>query len=193
MSDFESAHFNEEDDNEEDRSENFEDWVENEDDLIAVRSLFCDTVFPSIEGLIDHHRSVYGFDLLEIISETCVDEQDIIMLVNFIRNRTTVAQPRGDLQSYVIELKERIACKEFRDPNLFMAPACEDDPMLFLLHDCLIRVDPARFNFLSADDLEDIDIHGAAAVDIPFSTNALNSELLQLVNEHAALNGGSDV
>lgn len=120
----------------------FEDWEEQEE-TEKVQSLFCDTVLDSVNALIIHESEVHGFDLKQAVANLGCDDQSVIMLVNFIRSKVRAANASSfEIDStFVNQITEELASKEFLKDDSYMIPVISEDPLLYLLHDTLTNED----------------------------------------------------
>ncbi|KAG5675485.1 hypothetical protein PVAND_005385 [Polypedilum vanderplanki] len=77
---------NEENNNDSD-SDDEEKWIEiNEDnDSVNIRCLFCSSEFPSIENSFEHLQNVHQFNLVEYKTKFSMDFYSYIKMINFIR------------------------------------------------------------------------------------------------------------
>lgn len=114
----------------------FEDWEEEEDDVISAKSLFCDEVFPSIALLMEHDMTTYGFSLQEAALSLGMGDLSLIMLINFIRRKVQEANQKIDA-AFIDGIKKELSDRSFLQSDENMIPAIQDDPLLFLLRDAL--------------------------------------------------------
>jgi type I protein arginine methyltransferase len=120
---------------------NLSDWSSDGEENVEVKDLFSSKVFSSVSELISHTKAAHNFDIAEIVgSFGAEDEITIILLINFIRS--TVASCEGQVNPLFIEqLKETIMKKEFLNKEEYMIPYLQDDNLLFLLGETLLRFD----------------------------------------------------
>ena len=106
-----------------------------------MKDLFSAEVFSSVPELISRTKAIYNFDIAEIVSSFgAEDEITIILLINFIRS--SVASCEGQVNPLFIEqLKETILKKEFLNKEEYMIPFMQDDNLLFLLGETLLKFD----------------------------------------------------
>lgn len=124
---------------EEDNDIQFEDWVEDEDDVVEIKTLFDPTVVSSVESLLEYDVAHYGFNFKEVIAKSCTDEAEVIMLINFIRARVAAIETIPD-KSFIDQLRSDINTKSFNQPDIYMKPVIEDDPLLYLYEDTLLAM-----------------------------------------------------
>jgi protein arginine N-methyltransferase 3 len=132
----------EEDNSVEQEDKEFNEWVEDEEEAIRVKSLFSDTQLGSIESLIEHDKQKFQFDLKQVVEDVCTDDLSFIRLINFIRSSVNEISEVSAAQ--VSEITETIYSKVFLNEDRFMRPAQENDPLLYLYEDI--------FDFGDGDD-----------------------------------------
>ena len=138
------------DDLKSDSEDNFSDWEDDEDEVI-VKSLFSDARLTSIEQFLIHDMEMFDFNLSEIVSSMKFDNVLLIMLINMIRRRVKeIGEPNVDA-SFIRLLKEDIHRENLLRDDINMIPIFQDDPVLFLLWDELLK------NGAVADDEDDDD------------------------------------
>lgn len=115
---------------------NFDDWVEEQDEEVHIKSLFNEDVLASVELLVSHDFDLFNFDLKLIVSENCSDDASVIMLINFIRSK--VAKIPSVNQDFITDLLQQIESKVYLQNEEYMKPVIEDDPLLYLYEDSLI-------------------------------------------------------
>lgn len=129
----------------------FDDWEEDGDEDVTVKSLFSAMLFPSVKALLAHDRETYGFDLCEAAAAVQYDDIALIMLVNFIRRRVeecnvsssssiaSSSNAKSVDSSFIEKLKLELTTREFLQDDTNMIPILNDDPVLFLLRDALVE------------------------------------------------------
>jgi hypothetical protein len=130
----------------------FEDWNE-DDETIEVKSLFNNTFYSSIEELIHKELEIYNFNLKEAILQVGFTDQNIIMLINFIRSLANNAEKLDSV--FIEELNNLIYKKDFLNNNEFMKPQLNDDPLLYLLTETLVCLYPNQF-IQEEDEIEKV-------------------------------------
>lgn len=133
-----------------DSDDNFEDWEEEEDEDFIVTSLFSAVTLTNIQSFLLYDNQNYGFDLSEIVSVGKYDNIGLIMLVNMIRRRVKEASAEIDAK-FISDLKSEILRGDLLQDDSNMHPVLQEDPVLFLLWDVLVK------NGVIADDDDDIE------------------------------------
>lgn len=131
-------------DDEEDVAEkdNFNGWVEDEDDGEEFKSLFCDKTFKTIRDLIDHDKGVYGFDLEAVVHGVVTDDVSFIKLINYIR--ASVKSWDDCNVEKVSHLHEDIVTNKSFSDDKYMIPQLENDVLLFFFEEA--------FPFIAEDE-----------------------------------------
>jgi 2-polyprenyl-3-methyl-5-hydroxy-6-metoxy-1,4-benzoquinol methylase len=113
------------------------DTVDEEDEVVAVKSLFDGgVVYGSLDELISKDKAEFGFDLKEAIGsiDGYDDPMKLIMLVNFIRsevrNYDELKEPINTMK-----LKFDISKKEFLSDEKYMIPVVSEDQLLVLIQE----------------------------------------------------------
>jgi hypothetical protein len=119
-------------DDEEDAAEkdNFDGWVEQDDEVIEFKSLFGEHTFPSLRELIDHDRNTFGFDLDQVVSSVVEEDISFIQLINFVRFVVN-SWDECTLEKVQNLQEDILGNKSFRDDK-FMFPQIPNDPVLYL-------------------------------------------------------------
>jgi type I protein arginine methyltransferase len=138
--------------------DNFEDWEDDEDEEIFVKSLFSNSNHNSMEKFMQHDKDNFGFDLLEVVAASKFDDIRLIKLVNMIRRRVKDAGEHAIDPTFISNLKSDILRDDLLDDQDNMLPVLREDPVLFLLRDELVK------NGIMADDDDDDDDVQAAEV-----------------------------
>jgi protein arginine N-methyltransferase 3 len=94
--------------------------VENE----TFISLLDDEVFADIASMLNHCKSKYDFDFLDLKQKLAFDFYDGVKLVNFIRSQVHNGQP----------VSSNISREDFADDK-FLKPVLEDDALIINLDD----------------------------------------------------------
>ena len=131
--------------------DNFEDWEDDEDEEIIVKSLFSNSNHNSMEKFMQHDKDNFGFDLLEVVAASKFDDIRLIKLVNMIRRRVKDAGEHAIDPTFISNLKSDILRDDLLDDQDNMLPVLREDPVLFLLRDELVK------NGIMADDDDDDD------------------------------------
>jgi protein arginine N-methyltransferase 3 len=122
--------------------DNFSDWEE-DDEEVMVKSLFSDIQLPSIKLFLEYDKDNFNFDLQEIIAASKYDDIGLIMLINMIRRRVImlINKSTGAIVDslFIDELKNEISNGDFLGHELNMRPVLDEDPVLFLLRDALVK------------------------------------------------------
>eukprot|EP00775_Hariotina_reticulata_P002332 gene2332-2640_t len=63
----------------------WQDWDNDDEENDATKSLFSDAVLPSPEAAFEHDGRHHSFDIRQFKIERCLDDYDIIKVINFIR------------------------------------------------------------------------------------------------------------
>lgn len=135
---------NDEDDMSDEEDQEFNEWVEEDEDVILVFSFFeKNKTFSSIESLMEDHKVHFNFDLKQIVKDICSDVMDYIKLINFIRSRAKELSTADDVSS----IANDIYSKQFLKNDQYMIPVLQDDPLLCLYEDI--------FSELGEDDEDD--------------------------------------
>ena len=121
--------------------QNFDDWVEDNDEVISVKSLFNEEMLSSISALVTHDMTNYRFDLKDVMQRLCKDDRAAIMLINFIRKQVAATDTINE--QWITELRRRLDENEFFNDESNMMPFLEDDPLLFLYEDNLVTFEDA--------------------------------------------------
>ena len=132
--------------------DNFEDWEDDEDEEIIVKSLFSNSNHNSMEKFMQHDKDNFGFDLLEVVAASKFDDIRLIKLVNMIRRRVKDAGEHAIDPTFISNLKSDILRDDLLDDQDNMLPVLREDPVLFLLRDELVK------NGIMADDDDDDDV-----------------------------------
>jgi type I protein arginine methyltransferase len=135
-----------------DGDDNFEDWEDDEDEEIVVKSLFSNSNHASMRQFLQHDKENHGFDLLEVVAASNFDDIRLIKLVNMIRRRVKDAGEHAIDPSFINKLKSDILRDDLLDDKQNMLPVLREDPVLFLLRDELVK------NGIMADDDDDDEI-----------------------------------
>lgn len=103
-----------------------EGWEDAEPDVETeiFISLLDDDVFTDITSMLNHCKSKYNFDFLELKQKLASDFYDGVKLVNFIRTQTHNGQP----------VSSNISREDFADDK-FLKPVLEDDALIINLDD----------------------------------------------------------
>ncbi len=121
-------------DGESDR-DNFDDWVEDEEDNPPIKSLFDSHQFSSISSFLQYQIEKFQFDLNSIVHAKCRNSFDFIKLVNFIRHFSLTESEKGENEAlsamHLENLKAMIAEDRWMAEE-FMRPVLPDDSLLFL-------------------------------------------------------------
>lgn len=133
-----------------DSDDNFSDWEDDEDEVV-VKSLFSDARLTSIKQFLIHDMETFDFNLPEIVSSMKLDNVSLIMLINMIRRGVKETGEQNVDASFIKQLKEDIHRENLLRDDINMIPILQDDPVLFLLWDELLR------NGAVADDEDDDD------------------------------------
>jgi len=115
--------------------EDYDDWEEEEED-VEVKSLFGDMVFTSVNALIAHDKSTFGFDLKEAVGLVGTGDLTLIVLINFLRRKAAEAANAG-VAIDASALMALVAKGEFLTDEQYLIPPMQDDALLFLLQDAL--------------------------------------------------------
>ncbi|KAH0832399.1 S-adenosyl-L-methionine-dependent methyltransferase [Lanmaoa asiatica] len=115
-----SSSSNSEDYAEEDN--NFEDWVSNQAQLQACRSLFEDKTFTTATEALTYDKSTHGFDLDAVSKQWSLDLHRRIRLINFIRKHKLTPTDVANLTG----------AESFFTSDDYLIPVIEDDPLLQL-------------------------------------------------------------
>ncbi|KAI9709146.1 MAG: hypothetical protein M1820_003593 [Bogoriella megaspora] len=101
-----------------------EGWEDAEDDAEDVRivSLLDDATFRDVSGMLQHCKTTYDFDFIQLIQKFDLDFYGKIKLVNYIRTYVKESKKRPEIASE----------KDFADDK-YLQPVHEDDALLFLL------------------------------------------------------------
>eukprot|EP01040_Poterioochromonas_malhamensis_P004492 gene4493-4815_t len=121
-------------DGESDR-DNFNDWVEDEEDNPPIKSLFDSHQFSSISSFLQYQIEKFQFDLNSIVLAKCRNSFDFIKLVNFIRHFSLTESEKSESRAlsavHLESLKAMIAEDRWMAEE-FMRPVLPDDSLLFL-------------------------------------------------------------
>merc|ERR1719487_989318 len=120
--------------------EDFGDWEE--DEQCDVQGLLSKQSYASVSDLLQSEKTKFNFDLPQIINDMGgLDEIGMIMLVNFIRKRVSNATVDA---SFVADLTSSILSTAFLSSEEYMKPVLDNDPLLFLLGETLLRFEEDR-------------------------------------------------
>lgn len=127
----------------EDQKETFSDWDETETHFVV--SLF-DSNFssPNINEILDYDAEKYNFDMRMISKKYCIDEIDLIKLINFVRKevadyRKECAESNEEIQmggEFIGGLKAQISSDEFM-ADCYAQSVLENDDYLVYLDDIM--------------------------------------------------------
>lgn len=127
-------------DSDDEIEKDLDDWVEDADDDVQIKSLFNHDHLASVDLLVTHDLDLFKFDLKSTVSEHCTDDISVIKLINFIRSAVATQAVDGVTQEFVSLLIQRIEGKEFLQNDDYMMPVLEDDPLLYLYEETLLTV-----------------------------------------------------
>ena len=117
--------------------QDLDDWIE-EEETIAIKSLFNYDLLSSVELLLTHDMELFNFDLKQLVSEHCGgDDISVIRLINFIRS-SAASQSIDNNDQFISDLILKIEQKAFLQGEDYMKPIIEDDPLLYLYEGTLI-------------------------------------------------------
>lgn len=133
-----------------DGDENFEDWEDDEDEEIIVKSLFSNSNHASMKQFLQHDKDNFEFDLMEVVAASKFDDIRLIKLVNMIRRRVKDVGEHAVNPSFISQLKSDILRDDLLDDVENMLPVLQEDPVLFLLRDELVKN-----GIMTDDDLDD--------------------------------------
>ncbi|EXJ57301.1 protein arginine N-methyltransferase 3 [Cladophialophora yegresii CBS 114405] len=105
---------------------NDEGWedVENDEETVAVTSLFDEQAFPSAQAMLAYCRDSHGFDIWKLRQEFALDYLGLVRLVNYIRSQVKAGNLHPDVSS-----------KSCFEDETYLKPALEDDALLYSLDD----------------------------------------------------------
>jgi type I protein arginine methyltransferase len=129
--------------------DNFDDWEDDEDEEIVVKSLFSNCNHASMKQFLQHDKDNFSFDLLEVVAASKFDDIRLIKLVNMIRRRVKNVGEHAIDPSFISKLKSDILRDDLLDDKENMLPVLREDPVLFLLRDELMK------NGIMAEDDDD--------------------------------------
>lgn len=118
--------------------ETFSDWEEDDNEVENIFSLFSTFTSSDIADVLKHDVENFNFNIQEIAPKFCVDEVDLIKLINFIRKKVQEKTQVGKSidADFIDALKWSISGDEFMaEDNL--KPTMENDTMLCLLEDIM--------------------------------------------------------
>jgi len=126
--------------------ETFSDWEEEDNDTTYI-SLLSSFSSGDIREVLQHDVLTFKFNIQEIAPKFCVDEVDLIKLINFIRSKVQVATKANKPidQDFVDSLKWSISGDEFMSDE-YLKPTLDNDGFLCSLED-----------IMELDDVEDDD------------------------------------
>ncbi|KAG8214938.1 S-adenosyl-L-methionine-dependent methyltransferase [Butyriboletus roseoflavus] len=101
---------------------NFEDWVSDQGQLQACRSLFEDKTFTTAAEALTYDKFTHGFDLDAVSRQWKLDLHRRIRLINFIRKHKLTPTDVGNLTG----------AETFFTSEDYLIPVIEDDPLLQL-------------------------------------------------------------
>eukprot|EP01024_Parvocaulis_polyphysoides_P051837 TRINITY_DN5112_c0_g3_i1.p1 TRINITY_DN5112_c0_g3~~TRINITY_DN5112_c0_g3_i1.p1 ORF type:complete len:404 (+),score=69.21 TRINITY_DN5112_c0_g3_i1:35-1213(+) len=114
----------EEDDLIEEEEEEWDEWEEQEED--QTKSLFDDTVLPSVEDCLQYDQQAYSFNIATFCAKNNLDDVGRIKLINFIRSEVSKG---GNPLSQIIS---HSSSKQVPwDKQEFLMPHSENDPLLW--------------------------------------------------------------
>ncbi|RXW22484.1 hypothetical protein EST38_g3361 [Candolleomyces aberdarensis] len=100
--------------------QNWDDWVSDSNQLQECRSLFDETVLPSVDAVIKHDISIHSFDINETCSKLGFDFHGRVRLINYIRkNKLTPAE--------ALALK---GIEPWFSTDEYLVPVIENDPLI---------------------------------------------------------------
>ena len=105
----------------------FADWEEEDDEARPARCLFSDATHASSAAALRHAAEAYGFDLRALRATHAPDFYSVIQCLNYARSRVAGGVAGAAAAEAALA---GIARGEHRDER-FLAPALEDDPLLF--------------------------------------------------------------
>ena len=105
----------------------FADWEEEDDEARPARCLFSDATHASSAAALRHAAEAYGFDLRALRATHAPDFYSVIQCLNYARSRVAGGVSGAAAAEAALA---GIARGEHRDER-FLAPALEDDPLLF--------------------------------------------------------------
>ncbi|KAL0207442.1 hypothetical protein P9112_012070 [Eukaryota sp. TZLM1-RC] len=118
--------------------DNWSDWTDDFEQ--EVNCLYCDEVFPNVEKVLSHFKSVEDVDFINIV-ENCT-LMEFVQLVNFLRicasklrcpacNETFDC--KADYQSHVINQGHQLPLENEHISPQYLIPFDSNDPLLFSL------------------------------------------------------------
>ncbi|THG99108.1 hypothetical protein EW026_g3198 [Hermanssonia centrifuga] len=98
----------------------WDDWVSDSMTKLATKSLFDDTILPSVAEEVEYDKKTHAFDLEQTCVRLGLDMYKRIRLINWIRKEKPTSTQASNLQGN----------EEFFDSDQYLIPASEDDPLL---------------------------------------------------------------
>ena len=116
--------------------ETFSDWEEEND--VFIVSLFSHFSSGDIKEVFEHDLLNFKFNIKDIASKFCVDEVDLIKLINFIRKQIHDAQCCSKVidDEFINNLKWKISADEFMHDE-YLKPVMANDALLCQLDDIM--------------------------------------------------------
>lgn len=127
-------------DSDDEIEQDLDDWVEDADDDVQIKSLFNNEYLASVDLLVAHDMDLFKFDLKATVSAQCTDDISVIKLINFIRSVVSSQAAESITEDFVAALVQRIQAKEFMQSDDYMKPVLEDDALLYLYEETLLTI-----------------------------------------------------
>lgn len=169
-----------------DGDENFEDWEDDDDEEIIVKSFFSNSHHASMKQFLQHDKDNFEFDLMEVVASSKFDDIRLIKLVNMIRRRVKDVGEHAVNPSFISELKSDILRDDLLDDVENMLPVLQEDPVLFLLRDELVK------NGIMTDDDLDDEIEAVKVGNVP-GTSEMKETLARYQSLITSLTSSPDV
>ncbi|CAD7700068.1 unnamed protein product [Ostreobium quekettii] len=115
----------------------WDDWVQGTDDEDdgTARSLFSNEQFPSAEAAIEHDAQEFGFDIVDYVAKTGLDEFGAIKLVNYLRSEVQAGrEPLTAVKEAANSTDER----PWNDDS-YLIPTVRDDALLRIDYQAMIQ------------------------------------------------------
>jgi len=180
----------------------FADWEEENEEPRLTRCLFSSETHASPDAALRHAAQAFGFDLSALYKQHAMDFYGAIQCLNYAR--ACAAEHASDPAAAAAAALAGIANGEHRDEK-FLAPALEDDPVLFDWEDFVgVGVDPstveddqaaedAARRATDAIETNSVEANRAAVASLRAENEALRLRALELSQRLGETRGEDDI